>query len=801
MFTDLRQAVRTLRTAKGFSALVIVVLAIGIGANTAIFSIVNGVLLKPLPFANADRLVAIVENLRGEEQSDSAYPDYLDYRAQARTLEHLSAFAANGATLTGEGAAVSLNVATVSAELFTLLGVRPIAGRVLTGADEQKDAEPAVVISEATWARRFGRRASLVGDTVKLDGRPFTVVGVVPAQFQFPVQAEAIEAWMPFRTLPLLSQWIDQRGAHFLHIIGRLAPGVTLEQANADLQSISTGLAKTYPESNTDRVARGEPLQDRMVREYQLGLVVLLGAVGTLLLVACANVANLLLARGTARQREMAIRIAIGAPRSRLLRQLLAESLILAIIGGALGILLASWVVPALISASPLEIPRLRDVGIDRGVLLFTTLISMATGIAFGLAPALFASRASGSDALRDAGRSASAGRSARTRQVLVVAELALSLILLAGAGLLVRSLVALQHVNPGFVVEHAITAELGLPKTRYPDTAAILGFYRRLGEGLRTIPGAAAAGITTSLPLSGSELGVGFAIEGRPQAPGTRPSAAYWAVDPEYFSAMGIPVLKGRGFSDRDTPDSAKVLVISDTFARRYWPNEDPIGKRVTIGVNKSVCEIVGIVGDVKQSDLDERPKPEMYTPFPQTAWPFLAVVVRTTGDPAGVSGSLRALLTRLDPEQAIDKTKTISEYVALNVATPRFTALLIGAFAGVALLLAGFGLFSLMAYSVALRRREIGIRMALGARPADVRSLVVSQALRLGVVGLVVGLAGALAASRVLSSLLFGVGPNDPITFAGVSATLAAVLALAAYLPARRASSVDPTVALRTE
>jgi putative ABC transport system permease protein len=438
----------------------------------------------------------------------------------------------------------------------------------------------------------------------------------------------------------------------------------------------------------------------------------------------------------------------------------------------------------------------------DRGVLLFTIAVSLATGVLFGLAPAVHAARTDANSALKESGRGSSARHSTRTRQVLVVVEVALSLVLLASAGLLLRSVVALQHVDPGFVAEHVVTSELGLPKERYPDQPAQLAVYRRLLDALRAIPGAEASGLASTLPLSGNDLGVGFSLEGREQQPGNRPTAAYYAVSPDYFKTMGIRVTKGRVFTERDDENAPNVIVISETFARQYWPAEDPIGRRVTIGYNKTgPREIVGVVADVKHLAIAEHARPQMYTPFPQTPWPFLSAIVKARGDAAAAAASLRTAITSVDASQAVSDVKTVTDFVAASIATPRFTATLVGTFAATALLLAGFGVFSVIAYSVAQQRREIGIRVALGAQPADIRSLVVGQAFRLGVTGLVAGLAAALAAARVMASLLFGVSPADPATFGAVSAALLFVLLIAAYLPARRATRTDPMIALRTE
>jgi putative ABC transport system permease protein len=800
----LRHAIRVLLKSPGFNGVIIAVLAVGIGATTAIFTIVNGVLLKRLPFADASRLVAVRSVLPGEEGGSASFPDFTDWRANAKAFDAMAAYTGNDVTMTGRGDPVSLPIAATSSGLFTVLDVKPLAGRVLDARDDRPGAEPVAVISEAMWEHRFDRRSTIVGEPVTLDGRRFTIVGVMPAAFEFPIQAERVEAWLPLRSTPFLSEFLEQRAAHFMQVVGRLAPGATLAGANAELAKMSADLAAAYPKSNAKRTATGRSLLDELVQQYRLGLVVLLLASAAVLLIACANVANLLLARAAARQREIAIRMAIGAGRGQLVRQLLTESAMLSLAAGALGVVVAHWALTGLTAVSPINVPRLHGVVIDRSALLFTLLVAMATGMLFGLAPALHLARANSSDVLKD-GRGGSGPHSARMRHALVVGEVALSLVLLSSAGLLIRSLTALQHVNPGFVAEHALAAELQLPKTRYAGAASQITFYQRLLEQLHAVPASRetmSSALVTTLPLSGNDLGLGFTIDGRPTDPGNRPTAAYFAISPEYFRAMGIRILKGRPFTERDDQSAARVVIISEALARRYWPDEEPIGKHLTIGYNQGgPSEIVGVVADVKQVDLSEKVRPALYTPYPQTPWPFMAAIVRTTGDPAAAAGAIRAAVTATDPEQPVGRIQAVTEYVDRAVATPRFTAALVGSFASIAVVLAGFGLFSVMAYSVASRRRELGIRLALGAQAADVRRLVMAEAARLGGIGLALGLAGAVAASRVFESLLFGITPSDPVTFGGVSATLFAVLAFAAYLPARRAARIDPMRALRSE
>jgi len=801
MSTDFRQAFRLLFKAPGFTSLVVAVLAIGIGATTVIFSIVDGVLLRPLPFADADRLIAVQSMTRGDEDGTASVPDVVDLKA-ARTVQDVVGYTGGSVILTGRGEATTLLTTFVTGDLMGTLRAPLLRGRSFVDADVRPGAPPAAVIAEHVWRERFGADPAAVGGAAIIEGQAFTIIGVAAETFEFPIQSKRVDVWLPIATTQIGAQLASQRGAHFVHTIARLAPGASAEQAAAELAAIGERLAREFPKSNAARFVRVMPLQERIVRQHRLALTVLLGAVAGVLLIACANVANLLLARGVGRRRELAIRAALGAGRARIVRQLLLESVALSAVAGAVGVLLSLWGLAAVVAASPVDIPRLHDVRIDRGVLAFAALLSAATGIAFGMIPAFQASRLDAVETLK--GTTAGADpRGVRTRQILVASEVALSLLLLAGAGLLGRTLLNLERVDVGFVADRTLAMEISLPDTRYPQDAARIAFYRRTIDALRAIPGVRSAAAGSTLPLTGNDMGIGFRVEGRPVRDEDHTNAAYHAVSPDYFSTMGIRIVRGRAFTARDDDEHAPpVLVVSETLARTYFPGEDPIGQRVTIGYhNSGPREVIGVVADVKESELSEKAQPEMYAPFPQTPWPFFSIVVRTDRDPAPLAAALRSAIARLDPEQPPGDVQAMTQYVRLATEQPRFTARLASGFAAIATLLAGLGVYGVLAYGVAQRRREIGIRLTLGAQPGDVRRLVMTQAAALGAAGLAAGVAGALVLTRALSSLLFGVTASDPTTFAAVSLLLMAVVVAAAYLPARRATRVDPMIALRAD
>jgi putative ABC transport system permease protein len=810
LWQDIRYGVRMLLKAPSFSIVATIALALGIGANTAIFSVVNAVLLRPLPFPNPDQLMTVWETdqRRGAERGSASYPNFADWRDQTQVFEKMAAYHGTDHTLTGNGDPVRVQGTTISAEIFQLLGVAPMAGRTfLPEEDKPGDKGHVVVLSHELFQKRFSAKPDLIGQSIELDGNPYTVVGVMPPGFQFPIQNEPVELWTTFSAEAEGKEPITaQRGAHYLRVIARLKPGVTKEQAQSEMTTIGTRLEQQYPDKNLHHSVVVIPALEALVGDIRPALLILLGAVGCVLIIACANVANLLLARAMTRHKEMAIRAALGAGRWRIARQLITESILLSLVGGALGLLLALWWSDLLVALNSKNIPRAMQVGLDLRVLGFTVLLSVLTGLVFGLAPALHSSGSRTSESLKE-GRGAGGGaRRNRTRAVLVVAELAIAVVLLVGAGLLIRSLWRLRQVSPGFDSQNVLTFTLGLPSVRYP-TEKQGQFFNDLIARIQSLPGVQSASVVTPLPLSGERFSLSFETEGRPVPKGEEPGADFYNIGLGYFRTMGIPLLRGRDFTSAENPESPGVIIVNQAFAKRYFPNEDAIGKRIKPGISvfddkdPVMREIVGIVGDVKHRSLSTEVRPAFYVPQAQLPFDSMTITVKTAGDPQSILSTVQNEVRQMDKDLPIFAIKTLDDYVADSVATPRFNTTLLALFASVALVLTVVGLYGVMSYSVAQRTNEIGIRIALGAQARDVLSLIVGQGLKMVLIGLAIGLAGAFALTRLISSLLFGIGTKDPLTFAGVAGALALVALLACYLPARRATKVDPIIALRYE
>jgi predicted permease len=804
LLQDLRYAARALRASPGFTLVAALTLALGVGANTAIFSVVHAVLLRPLPFAEPDRLVRAFTVNDGIPGSMSP-PDFLDFRAQNHVFQGLAAYDALDFTLTALGEPARLPGVSVTSGFFETLGVRPLLGRTFRAEESRPDRSRVVLLSHALWRQRFGGDPGVLGRTVTLDGRSYTVVGVMPPGFDYPARREL---WTPIPEDEDFTSEENRRG-EYLAVIGRLRPGATLDQAAADLAALAGRLAREHPETNTAIGASVASLEEHLVRDVRRPLLVLLGAVAFVLLVACANVANLLLVRASARESELAVRAALGAGRLRLLRQLLTESLLLGTIGGGVGLLLASWGAAALVRLAPPGIPRVEGVGMDGPVVVFALGVALLTALLFGTVPALQSTRPALAATLKEGGRGALGARhGARTRGLLVVAETALAVVLLVGAGLLLKSFVRLLEVDPGFRFERRLAFELQLPDSDYGDDARKDAFYRSLLERLDALPGVLSAGAVTGLPLSGTNFLISFDVEGRPPArPGQSVAMQVRIATPEYFETMGIPLRRGRLFSDADRAAAPQVVLLSEPAVRRFFPGEDPLGKRIDLGWTRGHSEtrvggeVVGIVGGVKQGGLADPFEPEIYVPHAQVPLGWLSVVLRVDGDPRGLAAAVVREVRALDPNLPVAEVKTLDDVVSQAVARPRFYLSLLALFAAIALALAAVGIFGVLSYTVAQRRREIGIRMALGAEPAAVLRSVMTGALLLAAGGLALGLLGALALTRAIRSLLFGVSAADPSTFLAVAATLAAAAALASWLPARSATRVDPASALRAE
>jgi len=810
LLQDLRYAVRTLLKNPGFTFAALIALALGIGANTAIFSVVNAVLLRPLPFEHQERLVSIY----GVSANDAAgrfplsYPDFVDYQKQAQSLQDIAVYSLAGTSLVNSSdEPESLSGVVASADLFPMLGVAPKSGRVFTREEDKPGAAPVIVLSEGLWQRRFNSDPEIVGRQITIGGRSTTVLGVMPADFKFPVEALKVDYWMPVAADPGAAAFIERRGGRFLNAVASLKPGVTADGAEAELNNIALDLEKQYP-GNTGVRAGVLSLREDLVGDIRPALLVLLGAVVLVLLIACANVANLLLARAAARGREMALRAALGASRARVMRQLLTESVLLALTGGALGLLLALWGIELLVALSPDNIPRVKEIALDSRVLLFTLAVSLVTGIGFGITPALQASSSDLNETLKEGGRGSTTGRRRDlTRSLLVVSEVALSLMLLVGAGLLIKSFVRLLSSDPGYDTQRVLTVNVPLSRTKYPQPEQQANFFQQALERMRALPGVEVVAATSLLPLSGNDSISTFTIEGRPPVvPGQEPDARQQTISPDFFRALGIPLRRGRDFTARDTATQTPVIMINETFARSFFPGEDPTGKRIRLdsetAENKPPREIVGVVGDTRHGGLGGTSYASYYFPYLQRPARNMTLAVRaTSSDSAALTASVRNALRELDRNQLVGEGQTMDTLVSRSVAPRRFNMLLLGVFALIALVLAAVGIFGVMNYAVTQRTHEIGIRLALGAQKADVLRLIVGRGMRLTLIGVALGLAGAFASTRVMASLLYGVSATDTFVFTGIAVLLASVALVACYIPARRATKVDPLIALRYE
>ncbi|HEX4948284.1 MAG TPA: ABC transporter permease [Blastocatellia bacterium] len=811
LWHDLRYGFRLLLRKPAFTAVAILALALGIGANTAIFSVVNAILLRPLPYPEPERLVQLNHNYPqiNLKASVSAF-GYTIYKEQAKAFEQIAAVSGSSLNLTGSGEPEQLQAMTVTASFFPLFGADAARGRVFLPEEEQDGRNRVAVLSDALWTRRFGANPNLVNQTITLNGENYTVIGVLPASFQFGREFGRVpDLFVPLTFTP---QQLSPNNLNneYLSVFGRLRAGLTVQQAQAEMDTLADNVLKQYAPQMTRQQWNLllQPLNELVVGDVRFALWVLLGAVGLVLLIACANVANLTLARAADRQREMAVRAAMGARRGRVVRQLLTESVLLAVIGGVLGLGLAAWGVSLLSQLSQIQIPRVHEVGLDWRVLFFTLGVSVLTGIAFGLVPALQASRSDLHDVLKEGGRTGQSGARGRLRSVLIVAEMALALTLLVGAGLLMRSFWRLQQVSPGFQPQGVLSLMVSLPSHKYKEPPQRANFFEQLLPQLRALPGVQTVGASSVIPMSGTNSSGSFSIEGRQVPQGQSiPHGDRWMAAGDYFETMKIPLVRGRYFNAQDTANSLSVAVIDETMAKKYWPNEDPLGKRIGIlgeGTPQEPKwrEIVGIVGHAKHRNLEGESRVQYYLPYaqrPTTSNMFL--VLRTAGDPTSIAGAVRNTVRNLDKELPVFRVTTMEQLVADSMAQRRFTLWLLGIFAVTALLLAAVGLYGVLAYSVSQRSHEIGIRMALGAQSRDVQKMVVGQGMKLVLLGTGIGLVGAFMLMRLMGSLLFGVGAADPVTYVVIAALLASVALLACWIPARRATKVDPMIALRYE
>ncbi len=808
MITDLKYALRMLIKAPGFTLIAIATLALGIGANSAIFSVIDTILLRSLPFKDPDRIVMVWARYLndGGDRNVHSFPDYADLRDQSQSFSAMAAYTRTAGTLAQGEDAEALEGVAVTPEIFDVLGVQPLLGRGYT-AEEAKDTGPGVVVlTYQLWQRAFGGDPKILGQQITVSARSWTVIGVMPQGWKFPVEDERIDYVVPLQYLAASA--LTNRGSHFLSVVGRLKPGVVMRQAEAELSAISGRLSKQYPDTNLNISGTSVvTLHSDVVGNVRSALYIMLGAVGLVLLIACANVANLLLARAASRSREIAIRTALGASRARVVRQLLCESLLLALIGGTAGLVLAWWSVDLLSVAGLQGLPHLGEIRVNLAVCAFALALAIGSTLLFGLVPALQIARPSVNEALQQGAKGSTGGlHSNRLRALLVISQVSLSLLLLAGAGLLIKSFYNLRATNPGFEPERLMTLSLTLPRVRYPETGAQIRAYDQIMEKIEKIPGIESAGGANPLPLGGNISNLAFTVSGAAPMPrGNHPGAGYLIVKSDYFRAMKIPLLSGRAFTRADTKDSPLVVMINEAFARKHFPDRNPIGQQVMIDREEDKappCEVIGVVGNSRHDSLAEEPGPEMYVPLPQDPTRSLDVVLRVPStNLAGLDASVKRAVHEVDKDLFVPKLEPMTNFLATQLAQPRFNMVLLAVFAGIAMILAGIGIYGVIAYSVTQRTREFGIRMALGAQRGQMLGMVLRQSLILVAVGLAIGLAAALAATRVMSTLLYGVGANDSSIYLAVVFLLGGAALLASYIPARRAMRVDPMIALRYE
>jgi putative ABC transport system permease protein len=819
IFQDVRYGVRMLVKTPALTAIVILALALGIGANTAIFSVINAVVLRPLPYDQAEQLLFLNERSPVLDEMSISYPNFTDWRDQNHVFEKIGVYNRNSYNLTGYGEAERILTAQVSADLFSALRVNPMIGRLFTNDEDKPGGARVVLLSYALWQRRFGGQDNILSQNLTLNGRPYTVIGVMPPDYAFPTR---VEMWVPVGQLSADPNW-QQRGNHpGLYSVARLKPGATMAQAQADMNNIAANLEKQYPDSNSKNGVRIRPMMEVLVgNTVRDTLWILFGAVAFVLLIACANIANLLLARATARRKEMAIRAAMGAGRWRIARQLLTESLLLAIVGGGIGLLIARLTIKWILYVSPTAIPRSREIALDWRVLAFTLGVSLLTGILFGLVPALQAGEVDVHETLKEAGR----GTSARhwLRSSLVVVEVATTMVLLIGAGLMIRSFYRLQNVNPGFSYDRLTSFTVALPARKYVTEEQRSTFFNNLLQNLRALPGVQSAAAASGLPLGNNGWQTSFVIDGRPQPPpGQTPLMEACTVSPDYFRAMNIPLLRGRYFTDQDNRSflagrdlsklndgermiaGSNVIIVDELFAKQHWPNEEAVGKRIRFGSDQQapVLEVVGVVGRVKMEGLStDSNRVQGYFSFSQIPFNGMTVIIKGNGDPNQLIAAARAQVKAVDPDQPIYNIRTMDEIRGESVAPQRLNLMLLSIFAGIAFVLAIVGIYGVMSYAVTQRTHEIGIRMAIGAQPRDVFRMILGQGMLLTIIGMAAGLLGAFALTRLMATMLFGVKPTDPLTFAGVALLLTAVALVACYIPGRRATKVDPVNSLRYE